>query len=180
MAANIFLTGFMGTGKTTISRQLSEMTKLREADMDRIIETRKGMKINDIFAAYGEAYFRDLETKLVKEYEKKSGYIISCGGGCVLRPENVKSMKKNGLVIWLTATPQTVYERVRHSKNRPLLNGNMNVEYIMELMERRNGFYEAAADITIVSDRREPGEIAEEIIKMLKNPNFSFDFSYEV
>ena len=134
---NIYLIGFMGTGKTTVSKELHKLLGYHELDMDGEIEEREHMKIKDMFDAYGEEYFRTKETNLVMELEQKSGYIVSCGGGVVLRSENVASMKKGGVVILLTAEPKTIYERVHMSTNRPLLNGNMNVEYIAMLMEKR-------------------------------------------
>lgn len=179
MAGNIFLIGFMGTGKTTVSRQLSNMLNFLEMDMDQEIENRKKMKISAIFEAYGEEYFRNMETSLIQEFEKKSDFVVSCGGGAVLRQENVENMKKNGIVVLLTAEPETIYQRVRFSKNRPLLNGNMNVAYISEMMESRVGFYRNAADITVGTDGKRPEKIAAEIvenIKKLKNPKFSFAF----
>lgn len=76
-----------------------------------------------------------METQLVKDISEKDGVIVSCGGGAVLREENVSFMKENGRIVLLSATPETIYERVRYSKDRPILNGHMNVEYIRELME---------------------------------------------
>ena len=168
MKENIFLIGFMGTGKTTISRELSKAVGIKEVDLDQEIEKRRQMKISEIFSVYGEAYFRELETALIKEYEKKRGYVISCGGGAVLREENVRSMKNGGQIVLLSASAETVYERVRYGKNRPLLEGNMNVDYISGLMEQRRTAYELAADVTVVTDDRTPKEITEEIIKMVK------------
>lgn len=164
MKENIFLIGFMGTGKTTVSRRLSGLLGYREIDLDQEIEERQNRKISEIFAAEGEEYFRNLETSLVREFETGEGYVVSCGGGAVLRQENVDSMKKNGRIVLLTAEPETVYARVRYGKNRPLLNGNMNVEYIASLMERRRACYEAAADIVIATDEKTPEKIAEEIV----------------
>lgn len=138
-----------------------------EIDLDLEIERRQEMKIIEIFKAYGEEHFRRLETTLIREFETKTGYIVSCGGGAVLRKENVQSMKQNGRVILLTASPETVYKRVRHNKNRPLLNGNMNIEYIAELMGERIGFYQEAADIVISTDGKTPEAIAEEIVEKM-------------
>lgn len=167
MRENIFLTGFMGTGKSTVSRQLAKLQKYAEIDLDREIERREKKKIREIFAQSGEAYFRDLETALIKEYEKEQKLIVSCGGGSVLRKENVDSMKKSGWVILLTAAPKTVYERVRFSKTRPLLEGNMNVDYIGHLMEARRKAYEDAADLSVPTDGRTPEEIAVEILEWI-------------
>ncbi len=162
---NIFLIGFMGVGKSTIARLLAKELNAKLVEMDETIEAEAGMTINEIFEKYGEQHFRDLESALVERIATEGGAIVSCGGGAVLRPENVENMKKNGTVLFLSATPETIYERVRYSTNRPLLNGNMNVEYISQLMERRRSAYEAAADVVISTDDKEKSQIVEEILK---------------
>lgn len=164
---NIFLIGFMGCGKSTMARLLSQKTGVELIEMDETIETEAGMTINEIFEKYGEHYFRDLESQLILRIAEKGGAVVSCGGGAILRQENVDNMKKNGQIIYLSATPETIYERVRHSTNRPLLNGNMNVEHISALMEKRLSLYENAADLTIVVDDKEKRDVLEEIIKIL-------------
>ena len=93
--------------------------------------------------------------------------LISCGGGTVLRPENVAIMKSCGQIVLLTAEPETVFQRVRYGKNRPVLNGHMNVEFIRQLLEKRRPFYEAAADIQVATDGKTPEEISGEIIERL-------------
>ena len=91
---------------------------------------------------------------------------MSCGGGAVLRDQNTQMMKETGKIVLLTATPETVYERVKDSTDRPLLNGNMNVEHIAKLMEKRRELYVNACDIKVATDRKTPQEIAEEILKI--------------
>lgn len=162
---NIYLIGFMGVGKSTIGKLLVEKTGGILTEMDETIEKEQGISINEIFATYGEQHFRDLESALLERIGHLSGQVVSCGGGAVLREQNVKSMKANGKIIFLSATPETIYERVRYSTNRPLLNGNMNVEYIAGLMEKRRAIYEAAADITIATDGKEKKAIVDEIIE---------------
>ena len=164
---NIVLIGFMGAGKSTVSDYLSTMFAMKFVEMDQVISEREEMSIPDIFATYGEEYFRDLETKLLVEMQSKKNTIISCGGGAALREENVAEMKKNGRVVLLTASPQTVYERVKDSEERPILNGNNNVEYIAELMEKRREKYEAAADIVIQTDNKTVLQVCEELISKL-------------
>lgn len=161
---NIFLIGFMGCGKSTMARMLAEKTGACLIEMDETIEKEAGMSINEIFEAYGEAHFRDLESQLILRITEQGGDVVSCGGGAILRPENVANMKKNGTIVYFSATPETIYERVRYSTNRPLLNGNMNVEYISELMKKRLPLYEAAADVTIVVDGKEKMQILEELL----------------
>lgn len=160
---NIFFIGFMGCGKSTMARLLSEKTGMELIEMDETIEAEAGMSINEIFEKFGETYFRDLETQLIHRIAERGGAVVSCGGGAILRPENVEMMKKNGQIIYFSATPETIYKRVRNSTNRPLLNGNMNVEYITSLMETRLPRYLAAADITIVVDEKKKQEILSEL-----------------
>ena len=164
---NIFLVGFMGTGKTTLSGFLKKHTGIEELDMDSTIEKQQGMTISKIFEEKGEPYFRSLETKLLVELQSKSGLLVSCGGGVVLREENVAEMKKSGLVVLLTAKPETILERVKNNDDRPLLRGNKNVEFIGDLMEKRRAKYEAAADIVISTDHKSVLEICQEMIGKL-------------
>ena len=149
---NIVLIGFMGAGKSTISDYLSTMFDMDIVEMDQVIAEREEMSIPDIFATYGEEYFRDLETNLLIEMQSHKNAVISCGGGAALRERNVAEMKKNGRVVLLTATPETIFERVKDSNDRPVLNGRKNVKGISELMEQRREKYEAAADIVINTD----------------------------
>ncbi len=164
---NIVLIGFMGAGKSTVSDYLSTMFAMNIVEMDQEISNREEMSIPDIFATYGEEYFRELEIKLLIELQSRKNTIISCGGGAALREENVAEMKKNGRVVLLTASPHTVYERVKDSDDRPVLNGNNNVEYIAELMEKRREKYEAAADIVIQTDNKTVLQVCEELISKL-------------
>ena len=161
---NIFLIGFMGAGKSTVARHLQKRLKMNLAEMDERIEKEQGMTIPEIFEKYGESRFRDIESELILTIGKEGNTIVSCGGGVVVRPENIEYMKKNGRVFYLKTSPETVYNRVKDSTNRPILNGNMNVEYIAGLMEKRRALYEGAADITITTDGKSVDEITDEII----------------
>lgn len=134
---HISLIGFMGVGKSTISRKLHTMTGRPEVDTDARIVEREGCSIARIFEEKGEAYFRRLETDMIDELGAIEPSVISCGGGMALRDMNVKKLRAMGEIVLLTATPETIYERVKDSRNRPLLNGNKNVPYIKELMEKR-------------------------------------------
>ena len=144
---NIFLIGFMGSGKSTIARQLKKELGMELVEMDQRIVDEQGMSINEIFAQKGEDGFRDIESQLVVDLGKQEASIISCGGGVVIRQQNVENMKKSGKIVFLTATPETILERVKNGTDRPLLNGNMNVPYIKDMMDKRRDFYEGAADI---------------------------------
>lgn len=160
---NIMLIGFMGAGKTTVSTRLSKDMSLPEIDMDAYIVKSQNMKISEIFDKYGEEGFRTIETECLIEIMKNKGNIVSCGGGAVLKDENVEHMKENGVIVLLTATPQTIYERVRNSNDRPILNGNMNVEFIEQLMNKRKSRYLEVADIIIETDNKSIADISKEI-----------------
>lgn len=161
---NIFLIGFMGSGKSTVAAYLSNHFKMDIIEMDQMIAMREGMSIPDIFEQHGEEYFRDAETKLLFEILSEENKVVSCGGGVVLREQNVEVMKKGGLVVLLAAKPETILERVKDDDNRPLLRGNKNVAYISELMEKRRERYEYAADIVIWTDGKDLQNICEEIM----------------
>lgn len=165
---NIFLIGFMGSGKSTIARILQRDLAMELVEMDARIVQEQGMSINEIFEKYGEPHFRDIESQLILTIGDEGNTIVSCGGGVVVRPENVEYMRRSGKVIYLKATPETIYERVKHSTDRPILNGHMNVEYIAELMEKRRARYEGAADLTVCVDDKDKYAIAKEIEATLK------------
>ena len=149
---NIFLIGFMGAGKSTISDYLKNALAMDVVEMDQCIVERQGMSISDIFETYGEEYFRELETNLLIEMQSQSNVVVSCGGGVPMRERNVVEMKKNGRVVLLTAKPETILERVKDNHDRPLLENNKTVPFIADLMEKRRAKYEAAADIVIQTD----------------------------
>lgn len=162
---NIVLIGFMGSGKSTISNTLHQMYAMDVIEMDQVIADREGMSISKIFETHGEEYFRNLETGLLRELQNRKGVVISCGGGVPMRDENVIEMKKNGKVILLTASPETILDRVKNNHDRPLLENNKNVAFISELMEKRRSKYEAAADMIIRTDGKSAAEICAEIMQ---------------
>lgn len=162
--AHIFLIGFMGAGKSTVAKELHRMLNVKCLEMDQMIVEALGMPISEVFDRYGEEYFRDAETQTLIDLKGELPAVVSCGGGIVIRKENVAHMKEAGKIVFLTASAETIYERVKDSTERPVLNGNMNVEYISELMEKRRPKYEAAADILIATDDKTVEEICEEII----------------
>lgn len=152
LKGNIVLIGFMGTGKTTVSKALSAITGFQEIDTDAYIVKQQGRSISEIFEKEGEAFFRNLETNALKDISEKEGQIISCGGGAVLRDENVKILKEKGIIILLTATPETVFERVKDHTHRPILNSDMSLEHIKELMSQREPRYQEVADVIVNVD----------------------------
>ena len=165
--AKTLLIGFMGAGKSTVSAKLSELLAMEIMEMDAHIQEKEGMSIKEIFAVNGEEYFRNCESNTLIELREKKHMVVSCGGGVPLREKNVELMKNSGYVVWLTATPEAIYERVKDSTERPLLNGNMNVLFIQNLMESRREKYERAADIVIDTTGKEIEEICEELLQKL-------------
>lgn len=165
---NIVVIGFMGAGKSTISDYLKNAFAMDVVEMDQVIAAEQGMSISEIFETYGEEYFRNLETQLLIDMQAKQNVIISCGGGVAMRERNVVEMKKNGKVVLLKANPETILDRVKDSDERPLLNGNKNVDFIGKLMEARREKYEAAADIVVETDGKSVLEICEEMIQKLR------------
>lgn len=161
---HISLIGFMGVGKSTISRELHRITGKPEIDTDARIVQSEGRPISQIFEEEGEPYFRRLETDLIDELGSLPPAIVSCGGGMAMRDLNVKKLRALGEIVLLTAEPSTIFGRVKNSTNRPLLNGNMNVSYIEGLMEKRRPFYEKAATLSVATDGRSIQEIAQEIV----------------
>lgn len=164
---NLFLIGFMGTGKSTIASELSRMLDRPVLEMDAQIVKQEGMSIPDIFSNRGEPYFRELETNLLIGMQNASPQIVSCGGGVAMRKNNVAEMKKSGVIILLTASPETILKRVKHDNNRPLLQGRKTVDDIAALMETRHAAYSDAADLTIQTDNKHAKAIAEEILAQL-------------
>lgn len=164
LPCHIFLIGFMGTGKSTIARLLSRRLKAEQMEMDQRIVEQEGMEINEIFARHGQEYFRDRETQTLRELSKIKPAVISCGGGIVLREENIRLMQATGKTILLTASPETILARVKKDDSRPNLKGRKTVEGIQELMDQRRDYYCRAAQITISTDKKTPDEVAEQVI----------------
>ncbi len=156
----------MGCGKSSVGKEVARILDLKFIDTDLEIEKRTGKKISEIFAENGELFFRDLETELCKELLNKDNMLISTGGGIVLRKENSDILRKNGLIFLLRASAETTFERIRHKKDRPLLQVENPMEKINELLEKREEFYKYAGDFEIITDGRDILDIAEEIRKI--------------
>ena len=151
---NIILIGFMGSGKTTFGRWLERHQGMKLVDTDEYIVDREKRTINDIFASDGEAYFRGLETKALKELADShmENMVISVGGGLPMRSGNGALMRELGTVVYLRAGIETLEKRLFHDKTRPLLAGGNLHEKIESLMGQRSGTYEERADLIIDTD----------------------------
>ena len=164
---NLFLIGFMGAGKSSVSAGLGREV----VEMDERIAAREGMSIPELFAQKGEPYFRACETALLKSFTRGAPQIVSCGGGVPLREENVAAMRESGTVVLLTASPEVILERVKDSDERPLLQGHKDVPYIAALMEQRRPKYEAAADITVDTSRLNIEEVCRQVLRQVPSDN---------
>ncbi len=138
---NIVLTGFMGTGKSVTGKSVAHRLNMQYLDLDEMIEKDIGMKINKIFQRKGEPYFRDLETKACKCISILDNFVVSTGGGIVLREENMKELSRNGIIVCLTASPDVIYQRTKKHGHRPLLNVKDPKREIAELLKKREPFY---------------------------------------
>lgn len=140
---NIILFGFMGTGKSAVAQALARRLNLKWVDMDRIIESREGVRVTEIFEKKGESYFRSKERSLVQEIMGQDQMVVSTGGGVVLDRQNIEDLSKRGLAICLFASVQAIFERTRHRQDRPLLKGEDPMKKIRELLELRRPYYQA-------------------------------------
>ncbi|MDA8168143.1 MAG: shikimate kinase [Nitrospiraceae bacterium] len=162
---NIILTGFMGTGKTSVARELAHLLGRRVIDLDTEIEKSAGMSITEIFRKFGEPWFRDLETRTARENaRKKPAAIISTGGGVVLRSENMEALRESGIVFCLQATPETILKRTSSNNERPLLHVEDPLGRIRDMLSARAPFY-SVCDSMIDTEGKSPRQIAEEILE---------------
>ena len=162
---HIYLTGFMGTGKSTIGDALARHMGRRLLDTDEMIVSRDGRSIPAIFDEEGEPFFRKLERDVISEISAMDEpAVISCGGGVVLSEENVRAMKSSGIVILLTASPGEILRRVESDNNRPLLAEKKTISDIEKMLKSRRDAYEGAADHTIDTEGKSVDEIVKEIV----------------
>jgi len=169
----IYLTGFMGAGKSTIGPILANTFGWDYYDLDKVIEKKIGKKIKEIFKDDGEKYFRDAERDILKELSKGKNLIISLGGGTIANPANLQTLKYTGDIVYLKVSPEEIFKRVAFKKDRPLLNpndekvsGEVLMEKILRLYNERKKFYEQA-DIIIDTDNTSVGQTVDEISKLI-------------
>jgi len=162
MFKNIILTGFMGVGKTSVGTRLARDLGYTFVDSDEQIEADQKTTITEIFSTFGEPYFRDVETRVIRRLLESEGQVLSTGGGAVIREENRRAFKENGVTICLTAHPESIYARIRHETHRPLLQVKDPLVKIRELLAAREQFYRQA-DFVIDTSERGLDEVIAEI-----------------
>jgi shikimate kinase len=167
----------MGAGKTSVGKLLADRLDLRFVDSDRELETRCGADIPWIFDIEGEAGFRARETEILSELCSQSGILLATGGGSVISKKNRKIIKKAGVVAYLSAGAEQIYQRVRHDTNRPLLQVENPQNAITDILEKREPLYREVADIIVCSSEKEsPGSMASAVCKELKQ-RYSEEFN---
>lgn len=164
---NIVFTGFMGSGKTTVGNRVARRFGMKVVDTDDLIEERLCMSINDIFSQRGEPYFREVEKRVVREVSELEGHVIITGGGVVLNKENMHNLRRNGIIVYLHASPEDAYARLKGKGNRPLLKVEDPLRKIRELIEYREPFY-ADNDITIDTAGLSVDAVAREVMTWVK------------
>ncbi|MCM8781045.1 MAG: shikimate kinase [Candidatus Omnitrophica bacterium] len=163
---NIYLVGFMGTGKTSVGKELAKRKHWRFVDLDELIELRQRRSIVDIFAKNGEAYFRRIEKQILKEVAKEQKFMVACGGGIVIDPDNIRIMRQTGIIICLAASPEVILKRTSGYTHRPLLNVSEPAKQIEFLLKMRAPYY-AQADYTIDTSKLSVKEVVEKILKII-------------
>jgi shikimate kinase len=160
---NIIFTGFMATGKTVTAKLLAEKLNMKYIVIDSLIEEKENSAISDIFEKKGEAYFRNLETEIIKEVTAGDNLVIDTGGGAIIKQENFDLLTESGVIICLTASPEVIYNRVIKDNTRPLLEGKDKLEEIKRLLAKRDQFYKKADYMIDTSDKTFEG-VLEDIL----------------
>lgn len=153
MKDNIALIGFMGSGKSTIGRVLAKYLDMKFIDIDKLISAREKKSIPEIFAEKGESYFRKLEREIVYEESLDNNIVIATGGGVIIDNENIKTLRETSYIVYLDCTIDCIYERVKNSKSRPLLNVENMYEKIKDLHSKREILYKISADFIVKIDK---------------------------
>jgi shikimate kinase len=168
MKNSIILVGLMGAGKSTIGRQLARRLNLTFYDSDKVIEERTGVSIPTIFAIEGEQGFRDREEQTIRELCAMPNILLATGGGSVLRDSNRAAIKAGGCVIYLRATADQLFQRIRHDRNRPLMQTDNPLQTLRDLLKTREPLYMEVADVVIPTGKQKVNVILRDIHNKLK------------
>jgi len=163
---NLYPVGFMGSGKDKVGNLVAERMRRRIVNTDALIVDSEAMSINDIFDKYGEPYFRDSETEVLREISRERDLVVSVGGGafCQENPRNRDILLATGVVVWLDVSLDIIRERLKNKTDRPLAR---NPVEMAKLFEKRRQFYELADFRLEVSVERPPEEVAEELLRRI-------------
>jgi len=158
----------MGSGKTVTGEDLADRLDYRFVDLDAEIQTEEKKTIPEIFAVSGEPYFRDVESSVLERISRQDRQVVATGGGIVMREENVRRMKKTGKVVLLKASAESLWQRVRYSRDRPLLNKPDPFGALKQILSDRESFYENACHFFIMTDGKIAEDVAGEIQEILR------------
>ncbi|MFN4033836.1 MAG: 3-dehydroquinate synthase [Fimbriimonadales bacterium] len=164
---HLYLIGNMGSGKTTVGKQAAERLGLPFYDLDALIEQASGATISQLFARHGEAHFRDLETRLLQKIAHLPSAVVATGGGVVLRDANRQLMQQTGWMVYLQASPQTLWERLQSASDRPLLQTADPRGTLAQIAQAREPLYQEA-DWVVETDARTPDQVAECVMRIYR------------
>lgn len=170
--SRVFLTGFMGSGKSTVGPILANSVGYDFVDLDGLIEASEGRAIREIFQTDGEAYFRRRELEEIQRLSQRPKLVVSLGGGTLIQAETYRLIRSSGLLVYLKISPEQVFRRVRHRDDRPLLSDPQGRPLstaelkarISQLYRERETLY-ASADITVESDPRQVGVTVDRVVR---------------
>jgi shikimate kinase len=165
---NLVLVGFMGSGKSSVGREIARRWGFRFIDTDTAIRQKFGKSIPDIFASFGEPLFRDEENQALQNLQNTDQAVIATGGGIVLQPRNHPLLRSLGVVVWLTASEEVIWERVSRNQNRPLLKTPDPRTTISTLMSTRYPLYRSLADIIVETSGLTHQEVADRAVVAIR------------
>ena len=173
---HLYLIGYRGSGKSTVGRMLAQRLSRPHVDSDDLIESESGMSIKDIFATKGEAWFRDLEAKVVSEVSASAvPTVVSFGGGAVLRETTQTILKSTGTCVWLSASADYLFERIQSDQatqlRRPNLSQSGGFTEVADILAKRTPIYRRLSDLTVVVEGKTPDEICDEIVDWINSAN---------
>jgi shikimate kinase len=163
-ARNLVLIGPMGAGKSSVARLLAVWTGWRAVDTDAWVRRDQGRSIPEIFAERGEAFFREREAAALEALEGRSRFVVATGGGIVVRPDNRERLRALGCVIWLSASPDVLFERVSRNQRRPLLQTADPRSTLVELLQVREPLYRSCAHFAVDTSGKSHAEVAREVL----------------
>lgn len=172
-ATNLYLVGFMGTGKSTVGRQLAKQMNFQFVDSDQEIERVQGKPVSAIFAEQGEAAFRTMEREFVERGHPAHGCVVACGGGLVVPPGMLELLRHRGVVICLHAPIETIIERIMHTTHRPLLQAEDPAQRLRDLYAQREALYRRTGTM-VLTDRRPLREIAAHVLRVYRHEAADF------